>query len=97
MADIEVTQYAIEVLKRSLALAPHAAGVRLRAATALGGGVSVQIELADGPLAGETEIEAGDVRIFVDPALADAVPHPVVDVATEHERVVVRPRTTPAT
>ena len=91
MADIEVTPYAIEVLKRSLALAPHAAGVRLRAATALGGGVSVQIELADGPLAGETEIATGDVRIFVDPALTEAVPNPVVDVATEHERVVVRP------
>ena len=91
MADIEVTPHAVEVLTRSLALAPHAAGVRLRAATGLGGGVSVQIELADGPLPGETEVNAGNVRIFVDPALTDAVPNPVVDVATEHERVVVRP------
>ena len=91
MADIEVTPYAIEVLSRSLARAPHAAGVRLRAATALGGGVSVQIELADGPLAGEAEVTAGSVRLFIDPELTKAVPDPVVDVATEHERIVVRP------
>ena len=91
MGDIEVTEHAVEVLKRSLALAPHAAGVRLRAATGLGDGVAVQIELAAGPLPGETEIDAGDVRIFVDPDLTTAVPNPVVDVATEHERIVVRP------
>ena len=91
MADIEVTPHAVEVLRRSLALAPHAAGVRLRAATSLGGGIAVQIELADGPLEGEIEVKTGDVRIFIDPALTDAVPRPVVDVATEHERVVVRP------
>lgn len=91
MSDIQVTPEAVEVLKRSLALAPHAAGVRLRAATGLGGGVSVQIELADGPLEGETEVAAGDVRIFIDPELTNAVPDPVVAVEPQHERVVVRP------
>ena len=91
MADIEVTREAVEVLRRSLALAPHAGGVRLVAATGLGGGVSVQIELAEGPLEGETEVESGGVRIFVDPALTAAVPDPVVAVEPQHERVVVRP------
>lgn len=91
MADIEVTPEAVEVLKRSLALAPHAAGVRLRAATGLGGGIAVQIELAEGPLDAETEVESGGVRIFIDPALTEAVADPVVAVEPEHERIVVRP------
>jgi hypothetical protein len=55
----------------------------------------VQIELADGPLPGETEITAGDVRIFIDPALTEAVPDPVVAVEPMHERVVVRPSSAP--
>ena len=93
MAEIEVTPEAVDVLRRSLALAPHATGVRLRAATGLGGGVSVQIELADGPLEGETEVESGGVRIFIDPALTEAVPDPIVAVEPQHERVVVRPAT----
>jgi len=88
---IEVTAEAVDVLKRSLALAPHAAGVRLVAATGLGGGISVQVELADGPNQGEHEITAGDVRIFVDPSLTDAVPDPIVAVEPQHERIVVRP------
>ena len=92
MTDIEVTPQAIEVLKRSLALAPHAAGVRLRAATGLGGGIDVQVELADGPEAGEREIEAGDLRIFIDPSVFDAVPNPMVTVTPEHERIAVRPK-----
>ena len=93
MAEIEVTPEAVDVLRRSLALAPHAAGVRLRAATGLGGGISVQIELADGPLEGETEVISDGVRIFIDPALTEAVPDPIVAVEPQHERVVVRPAT----
>ncbi len=89
---MEVTSEAVEVLKRSLALAPHAAGVRLVAATGLGGGVTVQVELADGPGDGEHELEEDGVRIFVDPALTDAVPDPIVTVEPQHERIVVRPR-----
>ena len=91
MADIEVTPEAVDVLKRSLALAPHAAGVRLVAARGLGGGVSVQVELADGPSSGESEIEQGGVRIFIDPALTEAIPNPIVTVEPQHERIVVRP------
>ena len=90
--SIEVTPHAVEVLKRSLALAPHAAGVRLVAATGLGGGVTVQVELADGPGPGEEVVESDGVRIFVDPKLTEAVPDPVVMVETEHERIAVRSR-----
>ncbi|MBW3594800.1 MAG: hypothetical protein KY391_04410, partial [Actinobacteria bacterium] len=90
--SIDVTPEAVEVLKRSLALAPHAAGVRLVAATGLGGGVSVQVELADGPHEGETRLEQEGLHIFIDPSLTEAVPDALVTVEPQHERVVVRPR-----
>jgi len=89
--SIEITPEAIEVLRRSLALAPHAAGIRLVAATGLGGGVSVQVELADGPTEGEHELERDGVRVFIDPSLTEAIPDPIVTVEPQHERVVVRP------
>lgn len=90
---IEVTSEAVEVLRRSLALAPHAAGVRLVAATGLGGGVSVQVELADGPNDGEERLEQEGVSIFIDPSLTEAIPDAIVAVEPQHERIVVRPRT----
>lgn len=90
--SIEITGHAVEVLKRSLALAPHAAGIRLVAATGLGGGVTVQVELADGPGPDEEVVETDGVKIFVDPKLTEAVPDPIVTVETEHERIAVRPR-----
>ncbi len=89
---MEITDEAVTVLKRSLALAPHAAGVRLVAATGLGGGLTVQVELADAPNEGEQEVERDGVRIFIDPALTDALPDPIVTVEPQHERIVVRPR-----
>ena len=89
---IEITPEAVEVLKRSLELAPHAAGIRLLAATGLGGGISVQVELADGPSDGEQELEQDGLRIFIDPSLTEAVPDPIVAVEPQHERIVVRPR-----
>lgn len=91
---VEVTEEAIEVLKRSLELGnvdPATGGVRLRGARALGGGVDVQIELADGPAEGETLVEAGGLRLFVDPNVTDALPDAVVAVEPQHETVVVRP------
>jgi len=88
---IEITPEAVEVLRRSLALAPHAVGVRLVAATGLGGGVSVQVELAEGPAEGEQELEQDGVRVFVDPSLTETVPDPIVTVEPQHERIVVRP------
>ncbi|MDQ3958415.1 MAG: hypothetical protein M3273_08855 [Actinomycetota bacterium] len=93
--DIEITEEAVEVLRRSLELGnvdAAAGGVRLRTARALGGGLDVQVELADGPLEGESVVEKGGVRVFVDPGLTDAIPDPVLTVEPQHETVVVRPR-----
>ncbi len=94
--DIQVTDEAVEILRRSLELGgvdTATGGVRLRAARGLGGGVDVQVELADGPLEGEAEIAAGGIRIFVDPAVIEAVPNPMVTVEPQHDIVVVRPGT----
>lgn len=91
---IEVTDEAVEVLKRSLEMGgvdARSGGVRLRTAHGLGGGVDVQVELADGPLEGEVEIEASGIKLFVDPALTEAIPEAVVAVEPQHEMIVVRP------
>ena len=91
---IQVTEEAIDVLRRSLELGgvdPAAGGVRLRAARGLGGGLNVQVELADGPLEGETTVEASDVRLFVDAGVTEAIPNAVVAVEPQHETIVVRP------
>ena len=93
--EIEITEEAVEVLQRSLRLGnvdTSSGGVRLRTARALGGGVDVQVELADGPLGGESVVERGGVRVFVDPGLFEAVPDPVLTVEPQHENVVVKPR-----
>lgn len=94
--EIEITEEAVEVLRRSLQLGnvdTSTGGVRLRTARALGGGVNVQVELADGPLEGESIVERDGVRVFVDPSLTDAVPDPMLTVEPQHENVVVRQRT----
>ena len=91
---IEVTEEAIEVLRRSLELGnvdPSTGGVRLRGARGLGGGLDVQVELADGPLEDEATVERDGVRIFVDPSVTDAFPDAVVAIEPQHETVVVRP------
>lgn len=93
--EIEITDEAVEVLRRSLQLGnvdASTGGVRLRTARGLGGGVDVQVELADGPLEGESVVEKEGVRVFVDPGLSEAVPDPVLTVEPQHETVVVRPR-----
>ncbi len=92
---IEVTPEAREVLRRSMGLAgldASSAGIRLRAAHGLGGGVDVQVELADAPLAGERLVEVGDVRLFVDPEVMTTMPDALVALEPQHETVVVRPR-----
>ena len=93
---IEVTEEAIEVLRRSIELGgldPATGGIRLRAARGLGGGVDIQVELADSSTGDETTIEAGGIKIFVDPAVAEAIPDAIVTVEPQHEIVVVRPAT----
>jgi Fe-S cluster assembly iron-binding protein IscA len=91
---IEVTEEAIEVLKRSLELGNvdrDSGGVRLRGARALGGGVDVQVELADGPSEGEAILETAGIRIFVDQSVSDSFPEAIVAVEPQHESIVVRP------
>ena len=91
---ISVTDEAVDVLRRSLELGgidPGAGGVRLRAARGLGGGLDVQVELADGPLEGETTVEASDIRLFVDPGVTDAIPDAIVAVEPQHEMIIIRP------
>lgn len=93
--DIEITDEAVEVLRRSLQLGnvdASTGGVRLRTARALGGGVEVQVELADGPSEAESVVEKDGLRVFVDPSVAETVPDPIVTVEPQHENVVVRPR-----
>jgi Fe-S cluster assembly iron-binding protein IscA len=92
--SIQVTEEAVEVLKRSLDLGGvdrDSGGVRLRAAHGLGGGLDVQIELADGPLDGEITVTTDGIRLFVDPGLTEAIPDAVVAVEPQHDMVVVRP------
>jgi Fe-S cluster assembly iron-binding protein IscA len=91
---IEVTEEAASVLRRSLELGgieSDAAGIRLRAARGLGGGIDVQVELAESPLENETIVEAEGIRLFVDPEVTRALPEAVVALEPQHEVVVVRP------
>lgn len=88
--SIDITPEAVEVLRRSLELGGGRA-IRLRAARGLGGGIDVQVELADEALAGEEVVEADGVRIFIDPDVTASIPDPVIAVEPQHETVVVRP------
>lgn len=91
---LEITDEALEVLRRSLELGrvdPASGGIRLRGARGLGGGFDVQVELADGPLEGETPIEKDGLRIFVDPSISEAYPEAIVALEPQHDVVVVRP------
>lgn len=92
--SIEVTEQAADVLGRSLDLMRldrSTGGVRLRGARGLGGGLDVQVEVADGPEEGEQVIEAGSLRLFVDPSVTEVFPDAVLAVEPQHETVVVRP------
>jgi hypothetical protein len=53
----------------------------------------VRVELADGPGEGEDEIDAGGVRIFVDPEVTRAIPNAIVTVDPQHDTIAVRPAT----
>jgi Fe-S cluster assembly iron-binding protein IscA len=88
---IEVTDEAVDMLRRSLG-ASGAAAVRLRTTRALGGRIDVQVEFADEPTEGDHTIEAGGVRIFVDPEVMKTYPDAVVALEPQHETIVVRPR-----
>ena len=92
---VEVTHEAAEVLARSLDLGNvdrGTGGVRIRGARGLGGGLDIQVELADGPLEGEEVVEHGGVRVFVDPEVTTLIPDAIVGLEPQHETIVVRPR-----
>jgi Fe-S cluster assembly iron-binding protein IscA len=91
--SIEITDDAVEVLRRSLALGNvgEGGGVRLRGARGLGGGFDIQVELADGPLEGEHLVEKDGVKVFVDPEVTTNIPNAVVALEPQHETIVVRP------
>ena len=92
--SLQITPEAVEVLRRSLELGgvdPATGGIRLRGATGLGGGFDVQVELADGPLEGETSIETDGLRLFVDSTISERFPEAIVALEPQHEVVVVRP------
>jgi Fe-S cluster assembly iron-binding protein IscA len=93
---VTITDEAVELLNRSLDMAGvdrSTGGVRLRVARALGGGVEVQVELAEALGSGDELVEFEGVRLFVDPTLPAVVPDPVITVEPMHDQVVVRPAT----
>lgn len=91
---IEVTDEAVEVLRRSMKLGNVDAatgGIRIRMAKALGGGSDVQVELADGAREGDGIVELEGLRLFVDASIAETIPDAIVAVEPQHENIVVRP------
>ncbi len=90
---VDITGDALEVLRRSLALGHvgPTGGVRLRATRGLGGGVDIQVELADAPGVGEDVIERDGVRVFLDPSVTEAIPNALVALEPQHDLIVVRP------
>lgn len=92
---IEVSPEAAEVLRRSVTLGnldvASGGGVRLRGSTGLGGGFDIQVELADGPLEGETVIREEGLNIYVDPQVTTAIPDAIVTLEPQHEIVTVKP------
>jgi Fe-S cluster assembly iron-binding protein IscA len=93
--SIQVTEEAIEVLRRSLEMGgvdPQQGGVRLLGARGLGGGFDVQVELADAPQGEDSLVEVGGIRLFVAPEITEALPDSVVAVEPQHQIIVVRPK-----
>jgi hypothetical protein len=87
---IEVTPRAIAVLKRALELGrmdPSRVGIRISTARGLHGN-EARTGFSEEPEADEVTVVAGDLRLFVPSALAER--GAVVDVADEHDKIVVR-------
>jgi hypothetical protein len=98
VVSIEVTEEAAGVLLRALELGGvegDGAGIRLRAAHGLGGGLDVQVKLADGPETGEEVLEVAGLTLYVDPQVTRAIPHALVALEPQHDVVVVRPADPP--
>jgi hypothetical protein len=89
-----VNDDAAELLKRSLELANvdvGSGGIRLRGSRGLGGGLEVQVEMAEGPEEGEDVVEVAGLRLFIDPLVSEAFPEAVVTLDPQHDTISVRP------
>lgn len=87
---VEVTLRAIEVLRRALEagrMDPATVGIRIWL-TQGPRGDEARTGFAEEPEADETLVEIGGIRLFVPAALTGRTT--VVDVADEHDRIVVR-------
>lgn len=89
--ELEVTPEAADVLRRSIE-AMGGRGIRLRLSRGLGGGESIQVEVAAGPADGDRTTEAAGMAFYVEPEVLSVVPNPVVALEPQHEKVTVRPR-----
>jgi Fe-S cluster assembly iron-binding protein IscA len=89
--EIEVTPQAAEVLARSVQLM-GGRGIRLRVSRGLGGGESVQVEVAAGPEPGDHTTESAGVTLYVEPQVLTVIPQPVLALEPQHEQVSVRSR-----
>lgn len=92
---LEITDEALEVLRRSMELAGLApegeGGVRLRSVKALGGGARIEVEFSEAAGEGEKVVDQDGVRIFVDPSVEALYPDALLTVEPQHEKLVVRP------
>ncbi|MFY9586194.1 MAG: hypothetical protein WAT66_01925 [Actinomycetota bacterium] len=84
---VEITPRAIEVLRRALEaarLAPSDAGIQVTLARSLRG-PELRTGFAEQAEPGEETIEAGGIRLFVGAEISG-----ILDVADEHDRIVLR-------
>lgn len=87
---VEVTARATQVLKRALDVGrmdPSSVGVRISVATGLRGD-EVRTGFAERAEQGETTVDADGIRLFVPLALYER--GAIVDVADEHDRIILR-------
>ncbi len=87
---VRVTPRAVEVLARALEagrMDPSRVAIRVAVARGLRG-EEVRTGFAEEPEPDETIIDAGGIRVFVPGALSER--DAVIDVADEHDRIIVR-------
>lgn len=88
MNEVTVTPRAAEVLRRGLQAArldPSTFGVRVWIA-----GGQARSGFADEPDEGDATVDAGGLRVFVDPGVTRDGPA-AIDVSAEHDQIVVVP------
>jgi Fe-S cluster assembly iron-binding protein IscA len=87
---IVVTPRAVDVLKRALEagrMDPARVGVRVSLARGMRGS-EVRTGFAEAPEPGDETLDAGGIRLFIPAEIAAG--DSVIDVADEHDRIVLR-------